>query len=82
MHARLVRASRRPASRSGRDRVTRLIIGLAVVLVVAGVPSDTAGEPTDKSPIDPVSVCIADCAAAYPDLGDDYDACVAACNEE
>ena len=81
MHARLVRGSRRLASLSGRDRVTRIIIGVLVVLVVAGFAPAALGEPDWQPPVDPVLGCIEECAVQYPDLGEDYDACVAACYE-
>ena len=80
MHARLVRRSRWAVSLPGRDRVTRIIIGVLVVLVVGGFPTGTLGEPDWELPTDPIANCIADCAETYPHLGEDYEACVEDCN--
>ena len=79
MYARLVRRCRWLASLSGRDRVTRVIIGVIVVFVVAGFSPAALGESDKEPPVNPVLGCIEDCAVQYPELGPDYDLCVDAC---
>ena len=61
-------------------RPARSIVGVLALLAVVGWPATTMG---DRIPdTDPITSCIEECANAYPDLGDEYDECVAACYEE